>query len=276
MKRIISLALALCLLFNGFSFAETVPANPEPKRFISKSVVGGKIIETEYIIDENGNVTKAIPDVFKGFVENIDYSNPEAFLREGELTNFTDRVKKVADKINDEQDLTTIRAIWKELKKMSDKNVKEEKFELSADEILENGYLNGCGQYATVFATICRYKGIPAVQVHALNVDYIQKKPVSSSGHVFVEVFIEDTWYLVDSTTGKIFLDYDVNNFSYNIGNGIKYYMFAKSIDNADAGIDSMNKMSNSVRKTFPNKDSFKSELYKDPKYKYIDIRAGQ
>jgi len=56
-------------------------------------------------------------------------------------------------------------------------------------------------------------------------------------GHFFVEVFLSDNkWYLVDSSNGTLFLNYDPNNFSISSG-GRDYYIYAKSIEVIDSGI---------------------------------------
>lgn len=282
MKRIISLALAASLLLSGFVFAdEYVIDGRKIETFKSKTISGGHIVEKEYFIDIDGKVKEFIKEsdkpeivVFQGYMKNVDYSDPTKFLTEGKQTVVTDRVKEFSKNINDKKDLSTVREILRKVAAIP-RNEKVPKFTVSADDILKHNGIQSCSQYATVFIAAAKHKGIPTVFIHAIDTNFYKGKiKEANSTHSFVEVYIagENKWYLVDPTTGTIFLDYDVNNFNYSHRNGIEYYLFSKSLDLAEADLDSFDKIVREKPVEFIKNKDFKWEGYKKPNYKEMRV----
>jgi transglutaminase-like putative cysteine protease len=208
--------------------------------------------------------------VFKGFFKNPDYSDPAVFLYSGTQTAMSPDLEKLAKGINDKRDFSTLVQIYDAVRTIPFSETGD-KFALTADEITRRG-LTGCTDYGLVFAALARYKGIPTVFLQSARVDWVEDLQAENSlagwarGHILVEVFIDGEWYLVDSTAGKIYLDYDKTNFSIDDG----YYVFSKSIEVWDAGIEDGERNRTVMWQLFRNFDLGK---YKQPRYHYLDMR---
>lgn len=206
------------------------------------------------------------PKVYRGLFKNPDYSNLDQFLQEDWLTLQTEQVKMVAALINDKKDISTLKEIYNLLRALAEEHtVPEATFEVSASTILSTPVLGGCTTYATAFSTLCRAKGIPAVVVDAAKVEWIRNGCHLSFvwGHFFVEVYIEDTWYLVDSTAGKLYKNYNRNNWYLPDG----YIAFTKSLSFTDPGTTEENH-NLLQRVAFVNKKID----YKAPRYPVVNL----
>lgn len=204
--------------------------------------------------------------VFKGLFKNPDYSNLELFLQEDRLTKQTEQVKMVAGIINDNKDILTLKEIYNLLRAIDNEHTAPEAiFEVSASKILSTPILGGCTTYATAFSTLCRAKGIPAVVVDSAKIEWIRNGCSLHNvwGHFFVEVYIEDTWYLVDSTAGKLYKNYNRNNWFLPDG----YIAFTKSLSFIDPGTTEANH-NLLQRVAFVNK----MVDYKTPKYPVVNL----
>ena len=117
------------------------------------------------------------------------------------------KLTELAKGINDKKDFSTLAEIY--LRVSSIKVGSGDKFKRTAEQIIEQG-LTGCTDYGLVFAALARYKGIPAVFLQAANIDWIKDLKANNEnanfirGHILIEVFIGDKWYLVDSTSGDV------------------------------------------------------------------------
>jgi hypothetical protein len=208
--------------------------------------------------------------VYKGLFKNADYSDPGVFLQNGKQTGATsDKFKKLLSNINDKRDMTTLAEIYKQISTIP--NGDGEKFGCTVDEILNRNTLTGCTDYGLVFAALSRAKGIPTVFLQTARIDWIKDLREQNSnkgmmrGHILVEVYINNSWYLIDSTSGKLYLNYDKNNFSLDDG----YYVFAKSLEVFDMG--TKDEMDNYQRMMDIFKD-FDMNLYKQPLYNYVRL----
>jgi hypothetical protein len=212
----------------------------EMKKLISIILISLFIINMSALaVLANGDNDTIETKVFRGYFENIDYTNPSLFLQTGEQTKATTSIKELAGKVDTNiNDLEVVKDIFHVVHNAADVVSEGEKFSLTADQILKRGF-TGCTDFGLVYAAVARELGIPTVFVQTARVDWIddylkQNKNMNSiRGHIFVELYINSKWYLVDSTNGKLFLDYDRNNPALPDG----YYVFAKSIEVFDAGI---------------------------------------
>ena len=211
--------------------------------------------------------------VFPGYFENVDYKKLETFLVNGEQTKANSEIKTIAAQFNNKKDISTLQEIFR----WTSKNLRYgpgEKFGRTSTQIIGSRIATGCTDYGLAFATLAREKGIPTVFVQTARIDWIQDLVSGSSqansirGHILVEVFVDGKWYLVDSTAGKLFLDYDKDNMSLCDG----YYTFAKSIEVWDSGVLDERENSQAMRTLFRD---FDATLYENPKYDYIDLQSG-
>ena len=208
---------------------------------------------------------------FQGFYHNASYDNVSKFLRNGVQTQ-SETAKKIAATINDKKDISTIKEIY-QFTSTQLAYGDGEKFGRTSEEILSSGISTGCTDYGLAFISIAREKGIPSVFVQTGRIDWIYDRVRNNdkgiTGHILVEVYLDGNWYLVDTTAGKLFLNYNRNNFSLNDG----YYVFSKSLDVWDSTI--LNEADNytQMREVFKH---FNIAAYKEPLYDYINLSTGK
>ena len=77
---------------------------------------------------------------------------------------------------------------------------------VTVDQLLESRQLGGCHDYGILFAAVVRELGYPAVMIDSYSIAWIEGYQNGTSenhvGHVFVEVFLDNEWILVDPTNG--------------------------------------------------------------------------
>lgn len=226
-----------------------------------------EISKTTLAASEQG---QQAPYVFQGFFKNPDYSKPEIYLQTKIQTDAkSKKFKDMLTKINDSKDLSTLAEIYKQTSSLPFDNKANPKFSDTVDGILERNTSSGCTDYGLVFAALSRAKGIPAVFIQTGRIDWIQEAVKGTDklmiGHILVEVFVQNTWYLVDSTAGKLYLNYDRNNFNLDDG----YVVFAKSLEVSDMGIKSEVDNTRIMHAQFKN---FDVKTYKQPYYYYLNL----
>lgn len=176
------------------------------------------------------------PRVFAGLFTNPDYRDTNALLAEDEQTRRTDLVVELAALVNENRDRSTIREIYNliQARVQGDRPRGFSIFESTAHGILSTGIATGCTDFALAFAALARAKGIAAVIVDSAQVEWIERgaRLNQVSGHFFVEVQLGGEWYLVDSTSGEMYISYDREN--WVLPNG--YIAFTKALSVIDTG----------------------------------------
>ncbi len=140
-------------------------------------------------------------------------------------------------------------------------------FTLSADQLFKKKVLGGCSDCALVQVAVFRALQIPARLVLTANVDWMQAYQENdlliSTGHVFIEVYLEDRWYLVDSTYRLLFSDYNPDTKSYPR----REYYCIRGRDYWDMGIKDIS----GLNIVFSEKAlAFEGALYRNPSYPSI------
>jgi len=138
-----------------------------------------------------------------------------------------------------------------------------EAFRRTAEELFTSRALGGCSDFALVEITLFRALGIPSRMVITANVDWMyccSTDPLAmSEGHSFIEVFLEDRWYLVDTTYRYLFGGYDAESSSYPHGE----YFCRRGKDFWDMGIKSLCDADEIIRRTAANyKEDFQEPRY--------------
>ena len=96
---------------------------------------------------------------------------------------------------------------------------------------IKSGKSSGCGDNAAVFVALARMNNIPARMVECVDRDWLLGRcPKSISGHVFVDVCINECWRVVDPTIGNV-------SMSYNWPLGKEFIIYKKGIDSWDMNI---------------------------------------
>lgn len=209
--------------------------------------------------------------VFKNFFENADYNMDKSeFLKLGLQTD-SKKAREIVKQLNDKKDISTLEDIYTWIRiNLSDYIGNDmDKFSRSVEEIIGNCFLDGSGDYAIVFASLARLKGIPAVVVNSVRMDWVDSLKEKSlrrsdvGNYTFVEVLINKDWILVDPVEGIVYIDYDKNNL--NLPRNC--YAFSKSIEIWDTGIKYESNSNAVTRYLFRNFDTAK---YKAPEYSKI------
>ncbi len=112
----------------------------------------------------------------------------------------------------------------------------------TAQTLIKERRLGGCHDFGLVFAALARLLGYPAVMVDTAELGWLKTAAAGQktgySGHVFVEVFANGGWMLVDATNGPyVAQGYDPTNPVIPLGKG--YYVMRKGLDSWDYGIHS-------------------------------------
>jgi len=117
-------------------------------------------------------------------------------------------------------------------------------FTRTGDELFQAGVLGGCSDFALVQSVLFRALNIPARLVVTADVEWMEKYKGNNlymtRGHVFIEVYLENRWYLVDTAYRSIYLDYQMFQKSYPRNlffcfRGTDYWEIGiKSVDDVD------------------------------------------
>lgn len=145
----------------------------------------------------------------------------------------------------------------------------------TTDQLLVERRLSGCHDWALVYASLARELGYPAVLVDTAGINWAKRyragQTSSFSGHVFVEIFVNGKWILVDSTNNWYTESgYDPSNpyIPINVGSESEgMYVLRKGLDTWDYGIRSNNEL---TRLMAESAAALKPETIKLPVYNVI------
>jgi transglutaminase-like putative cysteine protease len=137
----------------------------------------------------------------------MDYTHPEQYLAQGEQSQ-----------ISDPTVLDLLRAKERSLAHLGDiyRWLKSEFTAYSAggrtigvvtvDQLLAERRLGGCHDHALVYAAVARELGYPALMVRTNSIAWVEQFQAGEQGphigHVFVEVYLDGQWVLIDPTNG--------------------------------------------------------------------------
>jgi len=180
----------------------------------------------------------------------IDYDNPDKYLQPGEKTTikkeYLDTIRQEMSVSGKTMDDLRVIFLWKQLKfrKMYAQGKLIGKS--SVNSILKEGMLTGHHDDALLMVAVFREFGFPAVMVDAVGVqwafDYKEGKTVTFVGHVYVEVFVEGKWILMDTTSNRYIEDYNPLDPVIPLPTKLEpkgFYVMLKGVDTAAYGIKS-------------------------------------
>jgi RNA polymerase sigma factor (sigma-70 family) len=82
------------------------------------------------------------------------------------------------------------------------------------DAIVKDGRYGGCADHAVVFGALLRACGIPCVWVKTMDIDWIEEFAANGGkcrnwrGHVFLEIYLDNRWMLLDATQVVLYRNY--------------------------------------------------------------------
>ncbi len=194
----------------------------------------------------------------------INYGEPYKYIITGnqsEISNVDfENLKKEIDieQINIINDLRKI-FIWihNNFKNVSDSG----KFvgKKTIDEIIKSKIVGGCHDHGLILVSILRKYNIPSIYVDTTGINWALDYPEKIKyfiGHVFVEIFINNKWILMDSNSGEYIENYDPKNPVIPIKKTIEnkgFFVMYKGLDPENYGITDI-KILNNEQIKFSNK----------------------
>lgn len=148
----------------------------------------------------------------------IDYTDPEQYLEQGEQSRISD--PSVLDELRtDERSISHLGEIYRWLKSdftaysAGGKTIGV----VTVDQLLNERRLGGCHDHGLVYAAVVRELGYPALMARTSSIAWVKRFQAGEEGpvvgHVFVEVYLNDKWVLIDSTNGwYVEVGYDPSN----------------------------------------------------------------
>ena len=136
-------------------------------------------------------------------VNSIDYSNPEAYTAISDTLGSAQAIAEQASALKGNDARATIRNVleWMDAN-LSYDGTKAYEWR-NYDTVVEQGCYGGCADQAIVCGVLLKAAGVPTVWVKTMDVPWIWdlkkgRSFKSWSGHVFLEVYLDDQWVLLD------------------------------------------------------------------------------
>jgi len=196
-------------------------------------------------------------DYYKAW--NIDYDRPEEYVEQGPYTQIDPQYFAELDMIGEistTDDLHKIyRYVFDEYAHPSEVGYEEDPLQrveqIKTNTILELKILSGELSYATLMASVLRYKGIPALVAQGIAIGGVLNTNPGSD-YTFVEASVDGRWVLLDPTNrdkpariaesydpAKPVIDFGEIDLVSRRGEQIGYYIVAKGLDMAESGYPS-------------------------------------
>jgi len=162
--------------------------------------------------------------------EGIDYASPQSYLDIPASLGDRERITEQAQALKGRNERATIRKVleWIEANLTCDGD-KAYAWRNYDDVVRERCY-GGCADQAIVCGALLRAAGLPTVWVKTMDVawiwDFKQGRPFEAwSGHVFLEVYVDGKWLLLDAGAKLLYTNYSPqsrilpgNRFAYHKG----------------------------------------------------------
>lgn len=189
----------------------------------------------------------------------IDYSSPELYLASGNQSTLN---KKYSDEIS-----TQIKIESNNIKGVAEIfRWKQDYFrtysaggklvgKITVNQIMEEKALSGCHDHGLVLVSVFRNYGFPAIMVDTAGIqwawDYSTEEQEGFAGHVFVEVYVNNNWILINSTSGEYVENYNPSNSVIPITSPDEdkgYFVLFKGLDPEEYGITSIQQLTEHLK----------------------------
>ena len=205
---------------------------------------------------------------------DIDRDNLEDFLVNEGQNKVGEETLKFASLIGQINSIGDVANLYKIFKEVFTKDVNNEikKFERTSEEIFKSRIYSGCNDAGLILSTILRIKKIPTIFVSTACIDWVLELQSGSEearlvkGHIFLEIYLNNKWYLFDSMAGKIYDNYDYNNLSLPSN----CYVFDKGLNNYNFGAYTLSDNQRIMRDIFKN---FDVKKYTKPIYPCTSLK---
>ena len=147
-------------------------------------------------------------------IDRVDHAQPAKYLVGHPSFGDGERIRQVASTLKADTPELTISAIGRWIDKNLTYDANAASMYRDFDQACASKVYGGCADHALVFAALARASGIPSVFVKTMDVDWIREFRTTGtcevwSGHVFLEMFLEGRWRLLDAAALKLYDDYD-------------------------------------------------------------------
>ncbi|HBL46804.1 MAG TPA: hypothetical protein DDZ90_25790 [Planctomycetaceae bacterium] len=164
----------------------------------------------------------------------MDYATSEKYLIAPASLGDSAKIKAQALKLKADSDQQTVSNVL-DWMNASLKYQAELAYEWrNYDSVIGDGCYGGCADYAIACGVLLKSAGIPTVWVKTMDVPWIWTLKRGDSfqtwsGHVFLEVYLDGKWVLLDPGAKRVYLNYSPearilpgNRFAYHKGNDPK------------------------------------------------------
>lgn len=139
----------------------------------------------------------------------INHEKVINYLQSGKQTIITPDILEVANLFTKETIQEKITEVLQFLRtlKYNPENKNNVFRKRTASEIITSKYVTGCTDDALVFISIIRALGIQAKYIETLDLSWLSKGGYPITGHVYVGVYINNKWQIVDPSSRKECVD---------------------------------------------------------------------
>ena len=184
-------------------------------------------------------------------VKNVDHSHPSKFSCPTPQTQLSEAaVEMLRQKFPGKMGLEKIGEILRWMRMSFERYRGRGKWaaKRSAQQIFDSRRLSGCNDWGILLTAILRSLGYPVVFMNAAGIEwarlYRSDPSVEFSGHVFLEIFINSSWIVMDSVTGEYIEDYDFKDPVIPIpkkkAGERGYFVYQKGLDHWSMGVTSI------------------------------------
>ena len=146
-------------------------------------------------------------------VDGIAYANPDKYLKIAESLGDLESIEALATELKRDTGTGTIQSIldWKEQNISYNGELAYEWRDF--DTVLSEKAIGGCADESILCGALLKAAGIPTIWVKTMDVPWIWRfkkgEPFSTwSGHVFLEVYVNNRWMLLDPGAKLLYEEY--------------------------------------------------------------------
>ncbi len=167
------------------------------------------------------NISKLHSQDYLGYKDHPLSTKETFWLKEGPQSKITPKIWQASSKINgkNRRELLYDAVDYIQYHFQYDNWYLDKAFTRTADDIFNAGVMGGCSDYALAHLALFRALKIPSRLILTVNMDWISAYKnndlVIPYGHVFMEVYLEKDWYLIDPTYRLIYHGYDPESKSF-------------------------------------------------------------
>lgn len=146
--------------------------------------------------------------------DRIDHARPQDYLTLHESLGDPSHIRTIAADLKGDTPKRTLTAIGRWINAHLTCDNRAAYSWRDFDQVVGSRVYGGCADHALVFGALTRACGIPTVWVKTMDADWIREfrgkgSCTSWRGHVFLEVYLDHRWRLLDASGMRVYDDYD-------------------------------------------------------------------